>query len=351
MEAAVKTIKRDLRVDILRAIAIVCIVIAHSNPPDLVIELRNFDVTLMVFLLGISFSMSTRSKKPAYLDYVKKRFKRLVTPTWIFLTVFFCLFYLIAKIRGDAFYFNWRVILGSYTLIDGIGFVWIMRVFFLIALICPFILTMSEKIKRNDLYFGVLALGYLLYKGLLLIDLQLHGGIEKTYSSFIVYGFGYGLIAALGIRFKNLTNKQSLALGLVMLIAYMSCMYRYNFASTESYKYPPTLYYLSYGLFASILLYKLLEIKSIEAVFDNRFVAFLSRSSVWLYFWHIIFIYVIKLFGSSMPGISGNAISRFVFIFSCALIITILQEMIEEFFKNNKLPGRTNSETVNSTRL
>ncbi|PAK50013.1 acyltransferase family protein, partial [Priestia megaterium] len=70
--------KRDERIDILRAIAILCIILAHSNPMGVIFQLRNFDVTMMVFLMGSSFFLSNQKKTINYGNYVIKRFKRLI---------------------------------------------------------------------------------------------------------------------------------------------------------------------------------------------------------------------------------------------------------------------------------
>lgn len=329
--------KRDMKIDILRAIAMVCIIVAHSNPNSLIVQLRNFDVVLMIFLLGISFTISSSGKKLDYVDYLKKRFRRLILPTWVFITIFLALFYIIAIARHDTYYFSIRVMLGSYTLQDGIGYVWIMRVFFIIALISPFILKFSEKTKSNAKYLIALLLGCLVYAGLMEIGGHLKGGIEKIYENFVLDGFGYGLVAALGIRFNTLTNKEQLFVGAFALLVFVSFGVYHNFMPTQEFKYPPALYYFSYGIFASILLYKLLEIAALRAFFSNGLVSFLSKHSVWLYFWHIIFVYIIKLYGEELLFISNSFSSRFVFIFSGACIITCAHGYLKQVFTSRKI--------------
>ena len=89
-------IKRDYKIDILRFIAIICIILAHSNPPKWIFVLRNFDVTLMVMIMGISFYLSNDNKRIKYSNYMIKRFNRLIVPTWIFISVLFITFYIIS---------------------------------------------------------------------------------------------------------------------------------------------------------------------------------------------------------------------------------------------------------------
>ena len=91
--------ERDTRIDILRFVAIVGIIVAHTHPPDWLFELRNFDVTLIVMMMGASFYISNKNKdKVEYIPYAIKRFKRLIVPTWMFLTIFFILFFVLSFI-------------------------------------------------------------------------------------------------------------------------------------------------------------------------------------------------------------------------------------------------------------
>lgn len=59
MEKIATKSRRDVTIDLLRFIALTCIIIAHINPSPLLFQLRNFDVPLMVFLSGVSFRISS----------------------------------------------------------------------------------------------------------------------------------------------------------------------------------------------------------------------------------------------------------------------------------------------------
>ena len=85
--------ERDKKIDILRFIAMLCIILAHSQPNTFIFQIRNFDVPLIIILMGASFYISR--KEIGFMDYVKKRFKRLVLPTWKFLTFFLAVLFLI----------------------------------------------------------------------------------------------------------------------------------------------------------------------------------------------------------------------------------------------------------------
>jgi len=125
---------RDHTIDYLRAIGLYAIILAHIASPWALHQLRNFDVPLMVFISGISFSLSKTSSGP-YLKYAWSRIKRLLFPVWIFLTLFFALSSL-THVFGD---YSFEVILESFTLSEGIGYVWIIQIFIIVSLLAPFL--------------------------------------------------------------------------------------------------------------------------------------------------------------------------------------------------------------------
>ena len=336
MPAATNQNNRNTKIDILRAIALICIIIAHSEPNTTLAQIRNFDVVLMTLLLGTSFRLSFSKKKIHYFDYLKKRFQRLIVPTWVFLTIFFVIFYLIAYFNRDSYYFNLRQIIGSYTLLDGIGFIWIMRVFFLVAVVSPFLLIINNKLSSYLLYLLFLTMAYFVYVLLITLGQHLPGSVQKIYTEYFIYAIGYGLIASFGMRLIGLSKKETDLTLVAFIMLTTGLAFYHHFEATQGYKYPPTIYYISYGISASLFLYKLLDVQSIRQFFENPFVFFLSQSSSWIYFWHIIFIYLVMLFGKKMPVISGNFITRFLFIFSLAVITTYIHEFFETKMSKRK---------------
>jgi peptidoglycan/LPS O-acetylase OafA/YrhL len=318
--------KRDERIDILRAIAILCIFLAHSHPVGFIFQLRNFDVILMVFLMGSSFFLSNQKGSISYGSYVIKRFKRLIVPTWKFLIIFFVLFYLLSLILKDDYYFSKTEIYTSFALTSGIGFVWIMRVFFIVALVSPVLLYISNNIKRNILYFLLLSICYGFYCLMLLInDHLLVGNVQKIFEYYFVEGFGYSLIAALGIRLYNIRKQHLPLMASLFLIIFLILMIFHNFLSTQAFKYPPTLYYFSYGLFVTFILIYLLSINKIKIAFCKKPIMFLSYKSLDLYYCHIIPVYFIQLYGNNIQVINDNFIFRFIFILVGAYLLLSLQ--------------------------
>lgn len=81
--------QRDFKLDTLKAIALLCIILAHVAPPAWLMQMRNFDVPLMVLISGDLAGRAITKKKLNYFEYLKKRVFRLVKPVWIFLVIFF----------------------------------------------------------------------------------------------------------------------------------------------------------------------------------------------------------------------------------------------------------------------
>lgn len=153
---------RDTRIDILRFIGLAMIIFAHVDPPALLFQLRNFDVPLMVLVSGMSFFLSY-TPHVSYSDYVWQRVRRLVFPVWVFLTLYFLAQYVLMPDAPDL---NFGTVFGSYALMNGIGYVWVIRVFLLIALLSPFLYRVNKSVKEDKKYFLMLGCLYLLYETL-----------------------------------------------------------------------------------------------------------------------------------------------------------------------------------------
>ena len=113
-------------IDYLKVIGLFCIILAHVCTNPLIFQIRNFDVPLMVIISGFlaidSYKRSVKNNN-SLLSYYSKRIKRLVIPTWIFLTFYFFIIYIVGG--GVNFPYDLKTVFGSYLLLDGIGYVWI----------------------------------------------------------------------------------------------------------------------------------------------------------------------------------------------------------------------------------
>lgn len=306
------------KLDLLRFIGLSMIILAHSSPGLVIFQLRNFDVPLMVLLSGAVFGLSYKDEK--YFSYVWKRFKRLVLPVWIFLTVYFSAIYITGYHLNTLSY---EIVLSTYALLSGIGYVWVIRVFLLVALIAPALYWWNKK-QTSSLVYLVLLFGmYLTYEIVVSTHRELLG---KDQESFILQSIfllvGYGCVFALGLRMPLLKTREILLLAGFFLIAFASYALYYIFTTgqfkpTQIFKYPPTGYYFSYALFAGFILWEFsdwLYACSVK-IRLNRFILFIAKNSIWVYMWHIPLIQAVHL-----PWLF-----KFPIVLFCATIITYAQ--------------------------
>lgn len=312
-------IVRDNSIDIMRFIGLAAIILAHVGPPEILYQLRNFDVPLMVLVSGMAFGISY---KPGirYSHYLWKRLFRLVVPVWVFLTGYFFVLLIFNPSHPDL---DANTTVNSYLLNGGIGYVWIIRVFLLVALVSPFIYMWHKRQSSNFTYFGSLAVVFMIYEVVRYFTLPyIQHDVGNKISLVTHFIVPYGIIFAIGLRMTQLNEKQlthfvilslatfvSLALGLYVMEGV--------FVPTQDLKYPPALYYVSYALFVSCLLWMLRE--KIELLIDKLklkpFVLFCAQNSIWIYLWHIPLV----------KNLHGNFALKYLIAFSVATMAAFIQ--------------------------
>lgn len=91
-----------------------------------------------------------------------------------------------------------------------------------------------------------------------------------------------------------------------------------GFPPIQDWKYPPTFYYLAYGIVVSLLLCRLLEWQPAKRLGTFRSVAWLSRNSFWLYFWHMIPVLLLSYEVISIPSWP----LRYLVVLAAAVLLT-----------------------------
>jgi fucose 4-O-acetylase-like acetyltransferase len=314
---------RNPRIDTLRFIGLSLIILAHTNPPAWLFQLRNFGAPLMVLVSGASFGMFGKPER--YASYIWKRIKRLLFPAWIFITCYFIFIYL-TKIPLERF--SWTLIVQSYALTGGVGFLWIIRVLLVVGLLAPLITRISLRIPGNAAFIGCILSAYIAYElALYLVRPYLHHTAIDVAVLYVFYGVAFGLIFALGVRVPALGAKwvAGIALLFFMIFAAMAvalAIANGNFVSTQEYKYPPSAYYLSYGLSMSLFSWALVQ--SIPSALRppawvTRLVMYIARNSMWIYLWHIPLVKLVN----NHPG--PSFFLRYGFVYGAAVAAVFLQ--------------------------
>lgn len=308
---------RDKTLDFLKSIGLVCIIMAHVLPPTFIFQLRNFDVILMIIVSCILFLRRNTSFDRTLKDnckYLKKRFSRLVIPTWIFLIVYFSIFILMTK------KIDFDLILSSFLLYEGIGYVWIIRIYLLIAIMLPIVI---KKInKKNYLTLLILIFIHEVACSLGLYD-------NKLLDYFISYLIPCYIIIFVSGWLINNSNKKIcifsiINLFLFIIIAFFLYLKYGKFIDTNYMKYPFRIYYLSYAFFVSgFLLILSKNNKIVRWINKSKIIDFLSKNSLWIYLWHIL---VLSCVNYTMINI--NWVLKFLITVLGTSIIVIIQKYL-----------------------
>lgn len=325
---------RDPRIDFLRFLGLSLIILAHVDPPNWLFQLRNFDVPLMVIVAGLSFSKAAPLE--SYVGYLWKRVRRLLIPLWLFLSLYFGVLHWLWPTHEWLALEN---VVASYGLLGivGVPYVWIIRVFLLVAAIAPGIAWLNAKVRRNQTYLLLLAGAYSCYELLVAVSLNASEAspLGKLLALVFYYGIAFSIIFALGVRLPRLTQGQLQALLVTSLGLFLALgMAGKGFGvvsqsqvlpDLQAFKYPPTAYYLSYAVAVGAALWLSIDfimagLKRLKPL--ENFILFSSRNSMWLYLWHIPFVEAFRALDYSNIGV------KYVVAFGCASLVTLVQSKL-----------------------
>lgn len=321
--------ERDLSIDILRCIGLLAIFVDHTFSSSFILQSVQFDVVLLMLLSGTSFAITTNhARSIQWSKYLKRRFVRLVLPTWLFLAIFFSICYMLHKNVPI-----WHPIYAFLLCTE--WYVWIIRVFLFIALLSPFILSYTKVVKNNHV-FMLSAFAFFVVFDLLTIgcwtDFPNFGYINSHFLQYMLYifliGVPYVAIYAIGHRLQQMTKGQILFWSFVMFfIFFVMCYSLYSedgvFVISKLHKYPPHIYYISFALGVSLLMWNLRYIISnclsrINILY--KIFIFIGQNTIWIYLWHVLILTMTK------NGLSESM--RFLLVLLGGIIIYLLQYTI-----------------------
>lgn len=303
-------------IDILRVIGLLCIILAHVKPNDIIFQLRNFDVVLMIMISTYLFIINNKNNsKINFIKYLKKRVKRLLIPTWIFLIIYFIISSIFIK-------YNIKTIISSFLLHEGIGYVWIIRIYLIVAIMLPIMYKLLNK--GNITYFFVILI-YFFYE--LVANTQIFN-INIFMSDVVAYIAPLALIITITYWIMNNDTKKITMFSLFNLLICIICFLIIyiktgKIENTNYMKYPFRIYYLSYAFFVSSILILICRNNKIVNFLYNNLIEFISKSSLWIYLWHIFFI---KLFDKIT--INLNWTIRYCMILLLSILVTYIQNKI-----------------------
>ena len=276
--------QRDLSIDLLRFVGLSLIVLAHVSPPFWLWEIRSFDVPLMVFVSGLAYAGRTSDFTPAFFWH---RAKRLLVPVWLFLTLYFLSAFVLREVAGIDFGIRENHVIGSYVLKDGIGYVWIIRVFLMIAFCTPFMLAIDHRIKQGWIWNVLLVLLVAIPGCCYYWKVGTSTGLVCDYVYYLV---GYLPFFMFGLRLHKITPARQWG----MAILCMCLLVVWNWVHinwigggivVNYYKYPPRAIFIIYGMMMTVLCSKgAIRMKAVKV---PDVVWFVSRNTIWIYLYHI----------------------------------------------------------------
>lgn len=326
---------RDIHIDIMRALGLLLIFVSHSAPSaDFIMQIRCFDVPMMVFISGLTFSNKS-SGNFNYWTYVKKRTVRLIGPVWLFLAVYMTLLASAQYFKIIPEYLTLTMAIQSFLLYDGIGYVWIFRVFLLMMILTP-LFSRIEKFSNGlvavYLLVSLFITEFLYFLSTDLVDLPLLYFLIKE---LLMYALGYSVLFILGMKLRNAEGKDKLfwfIFVLTLSVIYIICYLWHNGSPiqiTPYYKFPPRSYFLVYGMLASTIIW--LTRRYWGQRINQKTLIFLGQNTSWIYLWHIPFVLVCSL------------IDIWVFRFLVLLIMPLLiYSMQYRLVKRMNLPSKLN---------
>lgn len=304
---------RDNYIDFLRFIGLTLIILAHVDPPSFLFQFRTFDVPLMVFISGLAYS--GRRIEPSVSSFYWPRFKRILIPTYLFLSIYF-IFLTVLKMP-----FTVGTVVKSFLLLTegSIGYVWIIRVFLLITLGMPLLSLLNERLSGWCFYL-VLCCMFIVecfFTGII-------ASLDRSRWLIIIketvpYFLGYSVFFLLGLKVRSYSPKLNLILLAAVTVIAMAALSIYMITrglpvDIHEYKYPPTSYFVVYGVFVCTLLWYLKRF--LQPFSNNEFVMFIGRNTIWIYFWHVFMIALAyKLFDNWAPRYFLSYFGAIVFFF------------------------------------
>ena len=238
-------------------------------------------------------------------------------PTWIYLAIFFLVFHFI-----PGYDFTIPIVIKSFLFTaGGILFVWVYRIFIGTAITTPGLLHFLKKVNNITLIVGsgiVLLVNDLLYR--FVIGLGLKETIVDLFTYIVSFTVGYGVITFLGARWIHFTKNEQRLFTVFYAVLFLISAFYFKGAHLEGYKYPPQLYYISYGLAWSGMLYLLL---SSTVKTGNPVIEWISRNSMRIYLAHIGVYYLL------FPVLHGGLL-QFVVFFGGSCLLVLLYNAIEK---------------------
>lgn len=327
---------RNNKIDILRFLGIILIILAHCDAPLEINNFRCFDVILLVFISAYMYDENKCVNKNTYILYLKNKAKRLLKPTYFFIISFSLVLFIGYRLMGREELFGVKQMFNSLLLCeDSVGYVWIMKVYFINALLAPLFVYLQKKTKNSIYFFLQLIIQFVFYE--LIIYVYKSFFYDDSYivwvimHEWIICCMAYSFIAQISLWYKRDANWKKYG-WIIWAALFIFTLIKYsNFCTVEG-KRPANLHYLSWGLFVTEVLFKItpnIEVKPIK---------WISKNSLEIYFTHP-FVLLMFTFFKNLFNISFNYfwLIEWIGVLGVSILFVIIKIKIQTLNRRKKM--------------
>ncbi|WP_321532684.1 acyltransferase [uncultured Desulfuromonas sp.] len=330
---------RDLSLDFMRVMGVLIIMLAHSDPPKWLFQLRNFGTPLLIVASALTYSTIYKERKINIIPFLIRRVTKITIPSWVFLTIFFLIFLVSYSSLDEEYPFTNYQIVTSYLFWSGIGYVWILKIYLTIAFIIPIFDRIDKSTISNRMYFSSIIILYIFYEFVYFSCAEFLYSVPFLKGSLFTI-FPYVLVFAYGYRLNNFDNWLVFKITLYAAFAFCSIailayIFEGKFFQTQYFKYPPRVYYLSYALMCTNIMF-LLSRSRIMVIFPKNILIWFSSNSLWIYLWHILGIYILRIFNYGGGRDFFTSLYVAIFILSFGTILTFIQGKVVYFVSGSR---------------
>ncbi len=288
--------ERNPTLDYLRGFSIIIMIFTHSLAYYLSVktafwlwDYSHFVVPILIFISSyLYFEKSYALHLNQAISYFKSRAIRLLIPYYIFLIPYFILVW-----TFDRHKLNLRFFLSSIYLGDSVDISWLVLLFLMLTILLPLVHYLQKyKIK---VFYLLGAASILSAVFLMFYRFPSNYKLIMWAPWLLVVAFTH-----LVLKQKNFTRNLVAITGLCVFTFLVSRLFLQQFNDTlvlQFNKYPPNIYYLSYGLSMVLIFYLFFRSKYFNSLLLKKIFTFLSRYSYSLFFiQYLVIYYVSKLY-------------------------------------------------------
>lgn len=323
-------------IDLLKFIALSYFLMEHITLSTRMSMLCCLAVPLFIFISSYLGNRTIGNRRGVrdILDFYVSRIKRLLLPTWLFLSLYFIFRYLADGTTFDSKFYIYSFSLTRY----GLGHVWAIQALLYVALLIPLFVK-----TRNKKFTTITAIAcYALYESACYFIYPFSRITSLFLDSTLFIIVPYGVVAFIGFHYERMSKKKKIILASLTGIVFIAFFAYHlvttgNFAKAQLYRFPPRQYYLAYGVFASLALLAackwITNTKRVPKIlYDNFLVHFVSVNSLSIYF---CFIFVLDIYDRVNPSLRESL--KYVVLYAVTLTVVFAYKCICRLVKDSRV--------------